>query len=229
MITTFAQRVTVTCPLHGDFEVQVSNHIKNWNNPFSRNKPCGCGQCGKEFTKERNRNGRLSKRAFVRRANAIHSSRYTYVGEYTGTNHTIEIKCPTHGLFTQQGSNHLRGTGCPKCKNSRGQTKIAKLLTRMKIEYIQEHTFEDCVGKSKPLKFDFWLPTHKLLIEYDGEQHFKPVRFHKRMTQATAEKMFKQTQTYDKIKNEYATQKQLRMLRIPYTEKMIADILHNHL
>jgi hypothetical protein len=58
-----------------------------------------------------------------------------------------------------------------------------------------------------------------MLIEYDGEQHFKPVKFHKSMTDGTAQQLFEQTQTYDNIKNQYANEHNIKLIRISYKER----------
>ena len=51
------------------------------------------------------------------------------------------------------------------------------ILSKKNIEYIHNWGKHDCkLGKGKA-KFDFYLPNQNLIIEYDGEQHFKPVQF----------------------------------------------------
>jgi len=220
--------IVVTCPMHGPFNIQACNHVRVLKQKPQLNAS-GCPNCGKEHTRDRNKQGRLTKERFIEKANIVHLFKYTYPGMYKGMNHKIDIICPHHGMFLQQGINHLRGTGCPRCKNSKGQTKIAKLLTKHSIKYISEYSFVDCLGDKLPLKFDFWLPDKQILIEYDGEQHFGPVIFHQNMTQATADTMFRQTCKYDKIKNKYAELKKLKLIRIPYYERNFEPILLNQL
>lgn len=53
----------------------------------------------------------------------------------------------------------------------------------------------------------------KLLIEYDGEQHFKPVKGW------GGEEGLKGVQLRDSIKNTYCKDHNIPLLRIPYTEK----------
>ena len=72
--------------------------------------------------------------------------------------------------------------------------------------------FLDLKGdKNYPLKYDFYLPKHNILIEYDGEQHFEPI------FNWDTEKSFSQRKKYDKIKNNYAIQNNYILIRIPYT------------
>lgn len=62
-------------------------------------------------------------------------------------------------------------------KGSNGEQIIATLLKEHDITYIQEKTFKDFRYKDTGgiPRYDFYLPDYNILIEYDGEQHFKPV------------------------------------------------------
>ncbi len=61
---------------------------------------------------------------FVTKARQVHGDRYDYsASNYAKAKTGLVIGCPSHGLFTQQGWVHLRGSGCPKCAaTSRGNT-----------------------------------------------------------------------------------------------------------
>ena len=81
--------------------------------------------------------------------------------------------------------------------------------------------FNDCIVKRK-LKFDFYLPKKNLIIEFDGEQHFKPMDYF------GGEKLFKMQQKYDIIKNDYAKTNKIQLIRIPYNRlNDIQNILNN--
>ena len=89
----------------------------------------------------------------------------------------------------------------------------------MNIHFIRQYKFDDCVDK-RPLPFDFYLPGRNIVIEYDGEQHFRPVRW----TQSSdfdAESKFLYTKHHDEIKNHYCCSHGIRLIRIPYWEKGI--------
>ena len=51
------------------------------------------------------------------------------------------------------------------------------------------------------MELDIYIPKLKLAIEYDGEQHFKPVRFNTASWEFAKQKYILQTQR-DKLKNE---------------------------
>jgi hypothetical protein len=73
---------------------------------------------------------------------------------------------------------------------------------------------------SKPLPFDFYLPDYNMIIEFDGEQHYKQSHFtHSNLSY---------TQAHDIIKNDYCKNKNIKLIRIPYWElNNIETILNN--
>lgn len=104
---------------------------------------------------------------------------------------------------------------CGMCINrSLQEEKIANILQSLNIEFIQEKTFEDCINPEtqRKLRFDFYLPKQNILIEYDGEQHFY-------YNEMFTKENFIKTQKRDKIKNQYCLNNNIRLIRIPYTEK----------
>lgn len=128
----------------------------------------------------------------------------------------LTFKCSKHGLFDMTWANFYRGKRCPKCNQSKGESKIEQWLKENNIDYERQYAFEDCRHLSL-LKFDFYLPNYNICIEYDGEQHKKPICFGG-ISEKEAIKEFKLTQERDKIKNEYCKTHNIPLLRIPYTE-----------
>jgi hypothetical protein len=95
---------------------------------------------------------------------------------------------------------------------SRGAFTVLSYLERIKIPYESEKRFDDCRNK-KTLPFDFYLPDHNLLIEYDGIQHVQPVDFW------GGQLGFEYRQECDGIKNKYAYNNNIPLLRIPHTTR----------
>lgn len=108
-------------------------------------------------------------------------------------------------------------TGCPKCLSSKGEKKIEKYLFENKITYIKQYRFKDCRDKN-PLPFDFYifLNEFKLLIEFNGEQHYKTVTFGKINSGETLEENLKIYQKHDEIKRNYCLEKNINFIIIPY-------------
>ena len=101
------------------------------------------------------------------------------------------------------------------CIISIGEMNIQRALQENNIKFEKQKTFENLKSaKNYPYRYDFYLPEYNRLIEFDGEQHYS---FHN-TGWATKEK-FIQVQRSDQIKNEYAKNQGIDLVRIPYFEK----------
>ena len=88
--------------------------------------------------------------------------------------------------------------------------------------------FKGCRSKN-PLRFDFYLPDKNTAIEYDGAQHFRPVRFNG-TTWDQAAKKYELQKSNDNIKNRFCKENAIKLIRIPYTQlKNINSILSKEL
>lgn len=101
---TAIKKVTITCPIHGDFEQTPNSHLSGH----------GCKKCSSE------KNGKIattSNEIFILNSQKIHNGFYSYPNcNYLGAKYKLKIECPIHGEFEQTGTKHLSGQGCPKCK-----------------------------------------------------------------------------------------------------------------
>ncbi len=99
------KRVTVICPIHGDFEVVAGHHLRGVK----------CGKCQVEVT-------RASKEEFIRKSRLIHGDRYDYSKvRYVSNKEKVTIVCPLHGEFQQMPKNHSSesiSSGCPTCNQA---------------------------------------------------------------------------------------------------------------
>ena len=99
-------------------------------------------------------------------------------------------------------------------QESIGVKTIKELLKQNNISFEQEKIFEKCLSpKGNPYKFDFYLPNYNILIEYDGEQHFKP-RFEPNKEKAQ-QKLILQKE-YDINKDNWCKSNNIILIRIPY-------------
>lgn len=104
------QKVTITCPIHGDFEQRAGNHLEGY----------GCSKCGQlaSASSVAIKGCTLNTEEFIERAIAIHGDTYSYVpSHYTGSKRKLIITCSIHGYFLQYANDHLSGSGCQKCAN----------------------------------------------------------------------------------------------------------------
>ena len=202
--------IKIICPKHGPFPQLPSDHVQGH----------GCDKCRTDLAAERYRK---DHETFLREARAIHGERYAYLGVYTSNRKPITIICPDHGPFTQKPVSHInRKAGCPACSQSKGERAVALVLESLKIVYVREMKFDECRSKS-PLPFDFWLPDHNTLIEYDGEQHFVSNLFF------GGDEGLKDLQRRDGIKTRYARMSGKRLIRVKFSvediESHILDAL----
>lgn len=208
-------KVTITCPKHGDFSQIAYDHLKG----------SGCPKCGEERRRQLRRN---TNDDFISKAKQVHGDKYGYDNtNYEYSNKKVTITCPLHGDFTQTPNDHLRGRGCPKCRESKGEKYVNELLINNNIEFEPQYTFKDCSSMSKrgfctELPFDFYLPEYNACIEYDGKGHFEPV---------FGIKSFESTQRTDKLKTDYCKENGIKLIRVPYTMnlKKVEDYIKSEL
>ena len=105
--------------------------------------------------------------------------------------------------FNTTFANIISGYWCKNCANGKSQRKLANIIKKIfncdaKINYRGFKWLEGYNGGRQEI--DIWVPELKLAIEYDGEQHFRPVRFGG-ISKIRAKKQFEYTKKLDKAKN----------------------------
>lgn len=100
---------------------------------------------------------------------------YEVLGEYIHAHEYVEMRhVNCKSTFHISPANFLSGNRCPKCKIYKGEFDVEKYLKSSDVQYIKQEKFDGC-RNIRLLPFDFYLKD--ILIEYDGEQHFKVVDF----------------------------------------------------
>lgn len=199
------KKIKIKCKIHGNFLIRPNDHLSGH----------GCYECGREKTAT---SIRSTKQKFIENANIINNGRYDYsLVEYKTNSTKVIIICVKHGEFFQSPNNHLNGQQCPKCNVSKGEEEIRKYLENNRIDYIFQKTFDNCRNPktNRKLKFDYYIPHKNLLIEYDGEQHYRTGKSGSHYTSKTELQNLKQR---DEIKTKYAAANKISLLRIKYTE-----------
>lgn len=148
---------------------------------------------------------------------SIHGDSIKVIGEYKSRRLPILLKHEKcgHEYMTVPDS-VLGGNGCPRCRLSKGESRIAEFMQKEGIEYISQKTFDDCKNKAK-LPFDFSVEKDGevlFLIEYQGIQHYQPVDFF------GGGKYYKERVVLDSIKSDFCEQKQIPLMKIPYYEEI---------
>ena len=120
----YRNKVIVTCPIHGDFEISISKHLQGQ----------GCPKCRyikSSSSKRRNIDDVIQK------MKDVHGDRYDYslITEYKNTKTKLPIICREHGVFYQTYDNHVRNKqNCPIC----GQMQSYKSHALTQDEFIQK-------------------------------------------------------------------------------------------
>lgn len=134
-------------------------------------------------------------------------------------------KCSNCGSFTTVRGEDLRNghTQSCGCIVSKGEVKIAELLSLNNIPFQKEKIFNDLINPETNYhyRFDFFVD-NSYIIEFDGMQHFKVCGGW------ANEKNFDYIQKADKIKNQWCKDNNIPIIRIPYTalnELSLQDLL----
>lgn len=206
-----------------NFSTPILHHCLKHNvywkmQPANAIRGDGCKMC--HWERIGNSNGRTHEE-YVAKLKTINPD-IIIVGNYINSNTPILHKCLIDGYeWLAYPSNVLAGCGCPQCQESSGERQVRQWLEKHDIEFIYQYVFKDCKN-IKPLPFDFYLPKYNVCIEYDGGQHYKPV------DKFGGEEYFEQIIKHDKIKTDYCTNNNIKLLRIPYYAN-IEEELNNFL
>lgn len=138
-------------------------------------KGVGCPQCQ---TESRQQKTFIGREELIKRAIKIHGNKYSFEKLiYNGRKHTGIITCPIHGDFEIILENLLKGHGCSKCSQSLGEALVESKLVENNINFQTQASFSFLKNKQGKKSLDFYLPDYNVAIEYQGAQHFVPIRY----------------------------------------------------
>lgn len=138
--TNSNEKVIVTCPYHGDFEVKANNHLNG----------CNCKRCTEDgFThpltkleKHKQSTKAYNTEEFIKKAKEKWGDRYDYDHVvYEKNNKHVSVTCKIHGDFLVTPNHFLSGRGCPYCgKNYRYTTE--EFVTKLKSIYGDKYYYD---------------------------------------------------------------------------------------
>lgn len=136
-----------------------------------------CPEC---WRIEISRDKTLSHDDFIERMGKQWFDEYQPVTKYKGRQNPMVIKHISCGHdFESSADSILSGSGCPVCKESRGERLVRDVLNEIDCEFESQYKFQECAYKSG-LPFDFAIMQNGEpigLIEYQGIQHYEPVEY----------------------------------------------------
>ena len=189
-------------------------------NLFLNKDDYGCPKCvGHGYVSEQEMIERLEKC----------NPKIVYLSGYKGITFHANFKCLRCGNEWHTLPNSvLNGRGCPTCHLSHGALEVKRVLDSLNIIYESEYRFDDCKD-NRTLPFDFYIKSKNICIEYDGEQHFMPIRHSKSESEEQILERFETQKRRDNIKTLYCKNNNITLIRIPYTEfNNIENILNKH-
>lgn len=154
--------VEVICQIHGSFYPIPNNHILHQS---------GCPKCNDV---SKSLLYRKTTEQFIIDAINVHGIYYNYDKvNYLNKIKKVIIICPIHGEFKQSPGGHLAGAGCPKCQ-LKNQTKLLNKLEKSfkDLEILWENS-PSWLGRQR---FDIYFSKYNIAVEYNGQQHYVPVK-----------------------------------------------------
>ena len=171
----------------------------------------GCPNCTNKIN---GKNHRITKEEFLTRVDK-NSPTLNILTGYTISSDRLKVECKLcKYTWTPLASHVMNGLSCPNCcEKSKGELKIKHYLEKTGIVFKSQFKFEALKGiNGGSLSYDFYLPEHNTLIEFQGEQHEKPIKYF------GGEEHFKIQQEHDKRKRNYANLHNINLLEIWYYE-----------
>ena len=95
--------------------------------------------------------------------------------------------------------------------------RLLNFLNENNIVYQYQKKFDGCKHKTS-LPFDFFILDKNMCIEYDGIQHYEPVKLFGGI------KNYEYRKKLDEIKNEYCKNNNIHLIRISYKEDIITKL-----
>lgn len=141
------------------------------------------------------------------------------LSDYVNSKTKIKAMCSEGHIIEMLPGNLLKGKWCGVCSHtSHGEKAILNFLNEHSIKFERQYRFEDLKGSRNSLPFDFAIfnddGSLRCLVEYDGEQHFRPLRHSNRKEENLKKHL--QVVENDKKKNEYCKKNNIWLIRISF-------------
>lgn len=150
--------------------------------------------------------------------------------EYKNAMEKLEWECEFGHRWFANRNDIRNGSWCTECSENKTQKKLTNIIRDLFPDYIIYSNFKnfdwlktDNFGHK--MELDIFVPSIKLAIEYDGEQHFYPVCFGG-ISKERAEKNLEKVKLRDIIKNKKISENSNDVkyfIRFSYKEKKELD------
>ncbi len=168
---------------------------------------------------------------FIMESKKVWGGKYDYsLVDYKGSLDNVKI-IYDGVVYEQRASSHLEGMAPEFRKtedsiirdsiresNSIGENEISKFLDKYKLTYNKKHKIDN-------IEFNFFLPSIRTFIEYDGIQHFQIVKEY-------GQDFFDKIKLTDRLKEDYCEDNYISLIRIRYDDdiyRILWDNLKQHI
>lgn len=141
--------------------------------------------------------------------------------EYVNAHTKLPYRCPRGHRGKMTWNTFQTGHRCARCQESKGEKKLQKILEELFPQKVQP---QDNLGFLGQQAVDFSVRSNNLAFEYDGEQHFQPVRF-RGISEERAKRAFRKVKQRDARKEVLCRKHGYRLIRISYAEKITVESL----
>ena len=160
------EEIELICRKHGNFSTTFNN---------LQNNTCACIKCSYEHRMDNRRKKLEDFKKELELKNPTIS--LCNNSEYVNNKTPITVCCKKHGEFTMPPQDLLNGHGCPICGEqfaSHERMLLESIKNRYTgVEIIHRYKNKEILGKKE---IDIYIPEYRIGIEYQGIEHFKPVK-----------------------------------------------------
>lgn len=194
-----------------------------WNaNPSTLLVGNGCKKCAMKYVQ----NLRIKTHEQFLKDVEERNPKYRFfeiISNYQKDSLPVDCRCDICGrvwsVMAHNLVNKRDATGCPYCNTSKGELTIMQWLEINCIHFQWQKEFDGLTGLGGgKLSYDFYIPSHNLLIEYQGE-------FHDGNVPHQTKAQFEYQQEHDRRKREYAQNHGIELLEIWYKDFNNIDLI----
>lgn len=178
---------------------------------------------------------------YLKQLNDVHHGSIVLLDTYVNSKTALHFRCTVCGNLLYNNPNDMLKHRCRFCvarekvktrksnyrmpspEWSNGEKLIATYLFINKITYKYAISFPE-LKDINLLTYDFLIPEMKLLIEYQGIQHYKPCTWNKRYTIKEAKRRLEVQKKHDDLKKIYAKEHGYVLLCISYKIKTLDNL-----
>ena len=148
----------------------------------------------------------LGEDAFAKKLVALYSGEIELIGNFGKMHELTTFRNTVYDIeFSAYPTNVIQGSSLGR-KISYGEHEIKTWLEEKAISFEFQFVFPEL--KRRP--FDFYIPSKNTAIEFDGEQHYRPVEYF------GGENKYNKQIKSDKQKTDYCLTNKIELIRIPY-------------